>query len=1523
MNTLSARGLYRPEFEHDACGVGFVADISGRKNHRIVQGAVQALANLTHRGAMDADAKTGDGAGVLTQIPEKLFAREAEGLQFRLPEGDGLAVGMIFLPRWDAVANDRCRIVIEEAIDHYDLVLVGWRPVPVDESVLGDKAAEMKPDIQQVLVQRGEGMSDAEFERGLYLVRRQIERSVRRHGIEDCYICSFSNRTIVYKGMMVAPQVSRFYKDLQDPDFEAAFAIFHQRYSTNTMPNWFMAQPFRCLAHNGEINTLRGNVNWMQARESELQSKAWGRYISRIRPIVDPAGSDSAKLDNVFEAINVAGRDPLHAMMMLIPEAHQNVPDMPSDLRGFYEYHDCLMEPWDGPAAVVFSDGAVVGATLDRNGLRPARYTITNDDLIIMGSEVGMLHIDDRRVVEKGRLGPGEMIAVDTLRGVLLKNGEIKKEVSRRRPYAHWARENLIHLDRADAAVEPLPISTEDGSTLKQRQTTFGYTADEIEYVLIPIANDGKEPVGSMGDDTPLAMLSERSQLLYNFFTQRFAQVTNPPIDPLREELVMSLDMLLGYRRNMFKERAKHARLIQIKSPVLFTSELNQLRAMRLPEFGAETLPALFNPADGPDGLRRGLDRLCDQAARAVEEGKTLLILSDRAVARARAPIPMLLAVGAVHHHLVREGKRMQVSLLVESGEPREVHHFAALIGYGASAVNPYLAFENLHHLVRKEKLEEAVTYQKALDNYRKGLEAGILKVICKMGISTLSSYHGAQVFDAIGLKQDLISRYFTGTVSQVGGIGLEEIAQDVLDRHQEAFRIDSDSELKDAGIYRFRRDGEYHAFNPKVFKAIHALAKSGKPQDFMEYARLVEGRPPSTLRDLMAFRESTPIPLDEVEPVESICRRFTTAAMSHGSLSKEAHETLAIAMNRIGGKSNSGEGGEDPTRYRRLPNGDWANSAIKQVASGRFGVTPEYLASAREIEIKMAQGSKPGEGGQLPGHKVSAEIASIRHSVSGVTLISPPPHHDIYSIEDLAQLIYDLKRINTRAKICVKLVSVAGVGTIAAGVVKGFADVIHLSGHDGGTGASPLGAIKHSGSPWELGLSEIQQTLVHNDLRGRVTLRADGGFKTGRDVIIAAILGAEEFGFGTAALVAEGCVMARQCHLNTCPVGVATQKPELRKRFTGTPEMVVHFFTSLAEQIREMLAKLGYRSLEGLIGRTELLEARIDPERPRWRGIDLDGILADPDPGGTRPRYHTRERNDRPDAPIDDLLLQDAMDAIKENSSITLRYDIQNTRRAVGTKLAGEIAFHYGDKGMDGVIECRFQGSAGQSFGAFCIRGLRLILIGEANDYVGKGMHGGEIVVMPSGHARFQSHKNVIVGNTVMYGATGGTLYAAGCAGERFCVRNSGGHAVVEGLGDHGCEYMTGGVVTILGETGRNFGAGMTGGVAYVLDEDRVFERRFNSQLVGVQRVMDAEDISLLQKMIGRHLEYTNSRRASEVITRWEHYLPLFWKVAPHAPEEEDELVIPQRYQEIHRQTHKRKVQEERAKVQEAREGK
>ena len=1475
--------LYNRAFEHDGCGVGFVADLSGRPSHAIVEKAIEAVVNLTHRGAVDADAKTGDGAGILTQIPHGLIARSVEELGYPALGPGEVAVGMIFFPRDDRIAQERCRTVVEDVLeDASDLHFFGWRPVPVDPSVLGDKALETQPRIEQVLIDRPAGMDDEAFERALYLARRRIERRAARAGIEGFYIASLSHRTIVYKGLLVAPQLREFYLDLQDPAYETALAVFHQRYSTNTFPDWILAQPFRLSAHNGEINTLWGNTNWMRAREPELASDLWGDQVRRLLPIIQSGGSDSACLDNVLEAVVQSGRDPLHAMMMLIPEAWENMPDMDPVLRGFYEYHACLTEPWDGPAAVAFSDGRFAGATLDRNGLRPARYIITTDGLIVMGSEVGMLDIAPGKVAEKGRLGPGQMIAVDTVEKRLWRNDEIKCTYAERRPYRAWVSQHLRLAERPPSGGgADGDRSNGPGLSLIQKQRAFGYVSEDLQRILGPMVLDGKEPVGSMGDDTPLSVLSQKPRLLYTYFKQRFAQVTNPPIDPLREELVMSLMTLLGQRKNLFEEAPEHAHLIAFPSPVLTDEEVAWLRELEDPAFECRTLACRFPAAEGPKGLKPAVERLCEDAIGAAKEGAALLILSDRGVDAERAPIPMLLAVGAVHHALIRAGVRISASLVAETGEVREVHHFACLLGYGASAINPYLAWESVPAFC---EVAEGLTPSGARANYRAAVDAGILKIMSKMGISTVSSYQGAQIFEAIGLDGSVVDRYFTGTPCHVEGADLTSLASDVLACHAEAFGREVLADLPDAGFYRYRTGGEYHAFNPAVFRNLHKAVRTGRYEDYQAFVKAVHDRPPMALRDLLEFvRTRPPVPIDEVEPIESIRKRFTVSGMSHGALSREAHETLAIAMNRIGAKSNSGEGGEDPERYHVQPGGDWPNSAVKQVASGRFGVTPEYLASAHVLEIKMAQGSKPGEGGQLPGHKVSAEIAYIRHSVPGVTLISPPPHHDIYSIEDLAQLIYDLKQANPRARVCVKLVAEAGVGTIAAGVAKGYADVILISGHDGGTGASPLSSIKSAGSPWELGLAETQQILVQNDLRGRVLLRTDGGLKTGRDVVVAAMLGAEEYGFGTSPVVSIGCVMARQCHLNTCPVGVATQDPKLRARFRGSPEMAVHYFTFVAQEVRDILAGLGVRSMDEIIGHADML--RPVPEvHAGKKPVDLSAILAVPEPSDRRPRRRIRERNDRVDFPLDDTIRQDAHEVIQGKlARVALRYPIRNIHRAVGARLAGEIAFNHGDEGLpDGAIECHFEGSAGQSFGAFCIRGLRLVLEGEANDYVGKGMAGGEIIIRPPREASFPTHLNTIIGNTVMYGATGGILYAAGRGGERFCVRNSGGHAIIEGLGDHGCEYMTGGIVVVLGEVGRNFGAGMTGGLAYVLDETGVFEGRYNLQLVDIERLSDPEDIALVRKMVASHAEMTESPRALELLGRWEEVVERFWKVVP-----------------------------------------
>ena len=1477
-------GLYDARFEHDACGVGFIASIAGERSHAIVEMGIQAVVNLTHRGAVDADAKTGDGAGILTQIPSRLFARELAVLKQSVSSPDDLGVGMLFLPKEEPVA-ERCRRIVEEAIGQTGLRLLGWRRVPVDASVLGDKAAATQPRIEQVLIGRPASIAPDAYEASLYLVRKRIERRLLEERIEGCYIPSCSRRTIVYKGLFVAPQLRRFYLDLQDPLFESAIVLFHQRYSTNTFPNWFLAQPFRMLGHNGEINTLQGNRNWMRAREPEFHAAVWSDQIDDLKPIVQAGGSDSASLDNVLEALVMSGRDPLHAMMMLVPEAWENMPAMDQVRKAFYEYHACLMEPWDGPAALAFTDGRVVAAALDRNGLRPARYCVTKDGLVVMASEVGVLDIEPSRVARKGRLGPGLMIAVDTGRRRFLSDDEIKAAIVARRPYADWLSQRLTRLRMPAGSVPSNGYgSPERLSALVQQQAAFGYTSEDLAMIVKPMATDSKDPVYSMGDDIPLAVLSRRPRPLYAYFKQLFAQVTNPPIDPIREELVMSLNCYLGMRRSIFEETPDHARLAQLQSPIVTDGELEALRRLTDPAFKTLTIPALFDVRQGPQGLEPAVRRLCEAASRAVAQGARLLIVSDRGVDRDRAPIPMLLAVGAVHHHLIRRGQRMRVSLIAETGEPREIHHFAALIGYGASAVNPYLALESVAGLVAAGEIKD-LPLEKALTNYRKAIEQGLLKIMSKMGISTITSYHGAQIFEVIGLNEALVEACFTGTTSSISGIGYEEIAASVLRFHATAYPDAGAPALDVGGFYRFRREGEYHAFNPEIVKSLQEATRKANPEAYERYAHLIGTREPVALRDLLAFKTAArPVPLEEVEPAEAIMRRFATASISHGALSREAHQTLAIAMNRIGAKSGSGEGGEDPARYKPLPNGDSTCSAIKQVASGRFGVTPEYLISARELEIKMAQGSKPGEGGQLPGHKVSAEIARIRHTIEGVTLISPPPHHDIYSIEDLAQLIYDLKHINPQARVAVKLVAEAGVGTIAAGVAKGHADVILISGHDGGTGASPLSSIKNAGSAWELGLSETQQVLVLNDLRGRVRLRTDGGMKSGRDVVMAALLGAEEYGFGTAALVVEGCVMTRQCHLNTCPVGVATQDPKLRGKYTGTPEAVIAFFRYIAEEVRRLLASLGARGLDEIIGRVDLLQVRGDVALPAAQRLRLDRILAQVDPSGRSARRRMQERNDwHHDVVLDDTILADAAAAIERQQPVRLAYPIQNIHRTVGAKLAGVIAQRYGDAGLpEGTIEVQLTGSAGQSFGAFNIRGVRLILVGEANDYVGKGMNGGEVALRPPLEATFESHENVILGNTVMYGATGGALYAAGRAGERFCVRNSGARAVVEGIGDHGCEYMTGGAVVILGETGRNFGAGMTGGVAFVLDERGEFPHRYNPQLVVVEPLQAAEDVELVRAMVLRHLELTGSPRAETVLARWDILLPKFWKVHP-----------------------------------------
>ncbi len=1514
-NKMIRRGLYDPRFEHDACGIGFVARLSGAPSHEIVQMALTAVGNMAHRGGVAADGKSGDGAGVLTQIPRTFFARELAKLGVAYP-ADDLAVAMCFLPH-DQAARAAARALVAEALASYGAEVLAWRVVPVDGDALGERARATQPAIEQALIGRTPAAPAAPeaYERALYLARKAMEAAALAQKLEGFYVASLSSRTLVYKGLMVAPVLPHFFADLADPDYTTAIAVFHQRYSTNTFPTWERAQPFHMLSHNGEINTLQGNVTWMRAREAEWRAAAAGdsavergggalaHAVAALGPVVDLSGSDSAMLDNVLELLVMGGRDIRHALTMLVPEAWERVQDMSPEWRAFYQYHAGLTEPWDGPAALCFSDGSTVGLALDRNGLRPARYLITDDGLVVCGSEVGAVAIDDARVVHKGKVGPGQMIAADLRTGKFEENQAIKSRLAAAQPYAEWLARQMEVLPPAGVAhiiegyePESSAARAAKSALLGELQHAFGYTSEELAVVLRPMLRDGQEPVGSMGDDTPAAVLAERARPLYGYFKQRFAEVTNPPIDPLREELVMSLSFALGRRGNFLEEGPQHAHLIRLASPVLTDEHLAKIRSLNDPMYANETLRALFPASEGPYAMRAALDRLCRQAAQAVAANKVLLIISDRGVDENHAPIPALLALGAVHQHLIRLGLRTAVSLIVESGEPREVHHLACLVGMGAEAVNPYLALASVRSLaiereeVRgskaaadEERRSATELADEAENNYIHALEKGLLKIMSKIGIATVDSYCGAQIFETIGLADAVVERCFSGTPARLGGVGFDKLAADVLEHHDAAFAnrlplVATRGSLPNPGFYKFKKDGEYHSFSPAVVHALQRAAGGGDYTTYQAYSNLVHKRPPTELRDLLEIAEraeEAALPLDEVEPVEAIVTRFSTAAMSLGSTSSEAHETLAIAMNRLGGMSNSGEGGESPERYT-----DERNSPIKQVASGRFGVTPAYLAAARELQIKMAQGSKPGEGGQLPGHKVTEEIARVRHTTPGVQLISPPPHHDIYSIEDLAQLIFDLKQVNPAAAVSVKLVAEAGVGTIAAGVAKGGADVILISGHSGGTGASPLSSIKNAGVNWELGLAETQQTLVLNGLRGRVRLRADGGLKTGRDVVMAALLGADEFSFGTAALVAEGCVMARACHMNSCPVGIATQRPELRAKFSGTPEQVIHFFLHIAQEVRELLASLGARSLGEIVGRTDLLrqvrrggDADLLNLGPMLERLDSDG-----DPiGNTQPwngYATTSELNQR--------LAAAAAPAIELGQPIELEFAIGNCDRTVGATLSGAIGGRYGEAGLpEGTVTVRFSGSAGQSFGAFQAPGVHFLLTGEANDYVGKGMGGGEIVVRPSAAARYATHENTIIGNTVLYGATGGALFAAGRAGERFAVRNSGAVAVVEGLGDHGCEYMTGGVVLVLGATGRNFAAGMTGGIAYVLDEDGSFAARCNGEMVELGS-LDSEDEVNIRGLLERHHELTGSPRATALLAHWEQARGQFVRVAP-----------------------------------------
>jgi glutamate synthase domain-containing protein 2/glutamate synthase domain-containing protein 1/glutamate synthase domain-containing protein 3 len=1483
------QGLYDPRLEHDACGIGFVANIKGHRSHDIIVKGIQVLVNLTHRGACGCDPETGDGAGVLIQIPHAFFARECARLGFTLPPAGEYGVGMTFLPV-ERHPRLLCEGIIERIVREEGLTVLGWRDTPIEGSAIGRVARASQPYIQQILVGRAKAMTEEELERKLYIVRKRAEAEIAASDVPDkdfFYIPSLSARTIVYKGLLLAPQIANFYPELSDPEVVSALCLVHQRFSTNTFPTWQLAHPFRYIAHNGEINTLRGNVNWMHARQSVLASPLFGGEIKKLFPIIQAGGSDSANFDNALELLIMGGRSIEHAMAMLIPEAWSSNPHMNPEKRAFYEYHASLMEPWDGPAAIAFTDGRSIGATLDRNGLRPARYLVTEDDLIIMASETGVLPVKPENVKLKGRLQPGKMLLVDTSEGRIISDKELKRSLYRRSPYELWLRENQITLDQLP---EPGREHGTDHETILSRQRAFGYTDEDLRLIVAPMAEKGEEPVGSMGTDTPLACLSDKPQPLFNYFKQLFAQVTNPPIDPIREEMVMSLISYIGTERNILDETPQHCHTLKLPHPILTNTHLEKLRRVSRGDFLATTLPMLFASEEGAKGLARALDQLCRRASLAIQSGYTLLILSDRGIDPDYAPIPSLLALAAVHNHLVREETRTQVALIIESGEPREVMHFALLIGYGASAVNPYLAIETLEDMVKRGLLEPPITFEKALLNFKKSINKGLLKTFSKMGISTLQSYRGAQVFEAIGLNRDLVEKYFTGTASRVEGVSLEVLAQEAILKHRHAFFpvTDSDTELAVGGNYQYRERGEYHLFNPlTISKLQHAVAQQN-PQTFKEYTDLIDhkNRQLCTLRGLLEIKKSVhPIPIGEVEPAKEIVKRFATGAMSFGSISKEAHETLAIAMNRIGGKSNTGEGGEDEARFKPDASGDLRRSAVKQVASARFGVTTNYLVNADELQIKMAQGAKPGEGGQLPGHKVDQEIARVRHSIPGVGLISPPPHHDIYSIEDLAQLIYDLKNANPRARVSVKLVAEVGVGTVAAGVSKAHADVVLISGDSGGTGASPLSSIKHAGVPWELGLAETQQVLVLNDLRGRIRVQTDGKLQTGRDVTIAALLGAEEFGFSTAPLISMGCIMMRKCHLNTCPVGIATQDPELRKKFHGKPEDVINFFFFIAEQVRGYMAQMGFRTFDEMVGRVDMLDARLAIDHWKAKGLDLSMILYNPPTPSRIARRCIQPQDHGLSQALDYRLIDHAREAIDNATPLEIKLPIRNVHRTVGAMLSGEIARKYGSAGLaHDTIRFQFSGSAGQSFGAFLVKGVTLELEGDANDYVGKGLSGGKLIVYPPRNSTFLPEENILIGNTVLYGATSGEAYFNGMAGERFAVRNSGATAVVEGLGDHGCEYMTKGLVVVLGKTGRNFAAGMSGGIAYVLDEKGDFaEKRCNTAAVDLEPLATDEEVQQLYALIADHVAATGSPRGKWILEKWTEMLPRFVRVFPH----------------------------------------
>jgi glutamate synthase domain-containing protein 2/glutamate synthase domain-containing protein 1/glutamate synthase domain-containing protein 3 len=1468
-------GLYDQRFEHDSCGVGFVCSVDGKRSNEIVKQGIGVLKRLAHRGATGADPKTGDGAGILIQIPHEFFKK---AVKIDLPKPGKYATGLVFLPTGQK-EREFCRDLFKKFVEAEGQKFLGWRQVPVDDSDIGVTARNTQPVIEQVFI--GSTVADQlQFERKLYLIRKQIENEARAKKIW-LYITNLSSRTISYKGLLMPSQVEGFFTDLKDDSFKSAICLVHSRYSTNTFPTWDLSQPFRFIAHNGEINTLRGNINWMRAREGQIESEVFGKDIRKIKPVIVPGGSDSAAIDNVFELLALSGRTLPHAMMMLIPQAWEHNDLMDKKLRDFYKFHACFMEPWDGPAAIAFTDGTRIGAVLDRNGLRPARYIVTGKGVVVMASEVGVLDIAPKDIAFSGRLEPGKMLYIDTEQGRIISDEEIKSSISSSKPYAAWLEKEMLEL----SDLPKVSVFEENREDLTTLLNIFGYTREDLKFILKPMAEKAKEPVGSMGNDTPHAIFSKEPQLLYNYFKQLFAQVTNPPIDPIREEIVMSMESYIGPQDNMLDEGPKHCCKLRLKLPVLTNEQLEKIRAVRMGGLRTKTISMLFRPSSQKD-FSDSIERVCRESEDAINKGYTFIVLSDRGADRGHAAIPALLAVSAVHQYLIRKALRTRVGIIAESAEARETHHFALLFGYGADAVNPYLAYEAVSSLAVEGEI--TIDAKTAVSNYIKAVISGVEKILSKMGISTLNSYRGSQIFEALGLNDKFIDGYFEGTPSRIGGAGMEEIAKETIIRHSKAYEDKAlgITYLPTGGVYQWKRDGEFHLWNPETIAALQDAVRNNDRAKYTEFSRLIndQSKNPTTLRSLIKISKSKtrPIPIEEVEPVQSILKRFAVGAMSFGSISRSAHETIAIAMNRIGGRSNTGEGGEDPLRFKPLPNGDLKRSAIKQVASGRFGVTANYLVNADEIQIKMAQGAKPGEGGQLPGHKVSEIIAKTRYTTPGVTLISPPPHHDIYSIEDLAQLIFDLKNINPRARISVKLVSEVGVGTIAAGVAKGHADMILISGGDGGTGASPVSSIKNAGLPWELGLSETHQTLMMNNLRSRVRLQTDGQMRTGRDVAIAAMLGAEEFGFCTAVLIVLGCVMLRHCHLNNCSVGVATQDEELSNRFTGKPEYIINYFTFIAQELRGIMAGIGVASLDKLIGRSDLLET--DKTIVPWKAKDIDysRVFYRPESSKDADVRCTTLQVHGIDKVLDKKLIEMASSALKERSAVRGEVFINNTNRTTGAMLSGELCRIYGEEGLpEDTIQFKFSGVAGQSFGAWLAKGVTLELEGMANDYVGKGISGGKIIVYPSKESTYASEKNIIIGNTTFYGAISGQAYIRGVAGERFCIRNSGLDAVVEGVGDHGCEYMTGGHVVVLGGTGRNFGAGMSGGIAYVYDRYNDFAEKCNLKMVGLEKV-SKEDKKIISSLINNHYRHTKSPLAKKILDNFENEMRRFVKVMP-----------------------------------------